>query len=186
MKPKTRYNIRVAEKKGLRIITAHTDNDISEFYDILTATGERGGFHIHTVRHYLNLWRALNPDNLRVYFAETPVGKKIAAIMVTYYADTAVYLHGGSLHDFRSTMAPYLLHWQAIKDAKHNGLRLYDFWGVAPAISDQSHRWQGITRFKEGFGGQYKEYVGAHDYVFSEAWYRIFNTARGIVKKVRG
>ena len=104
--------------------------------------------------------------------------------MVSFYGNGAVYLHGGLSYEHRAYMAPYLLHWEAIKDAKKNGFSFYDLWGVAPQNAPADHTWSGITRFKEGFGGEFLEYVGAYDYVYRPAWYKAFNMARNIMRKL--
>lgn len=184
MKPKTRYNIKVAEKRGVSVLQARSAEDVRAFFNLLKNTGERNQFSPHTEEHYLNLWKALSPGHLKIYLAEYN-RNFVAGIMVVFYGDTAVYLHGASSYEHRALMAPYLLHWQAVKDAKNNNYKFYDFWGVAPKEAGEEHPWAGISRFKLGFGGKYFEYFGSQDYVFNSFWYQIFNIARRINRLLR-
>ena len=184
MKSKTRYNIRLAEKRGVEIKTIRDEKELKDFYNLLRETGQRDNFSIHSYSHYLHLWQALSPEYLKVYLAFYQ-GELIAGIMVTFFKDMAIYLHGASDYEHRQLMAPHLLQWQAMKDAKHLGCLYYDFWGVAPKNASESHPWSGISRFKFGFGGEYQEYVGTYDYIYSPFWYRMFNTARSLRQMIR-
>ncbi len=183
MKPKARYNLRLAERYGLQVMHGRGEQDLESFYTLLTKTGERNSFFAHPRGYYFNLWRQLPADVFRLYLAEYQ-GKFVGGIMVVSYGSQAIYLHGASDYESRSLMSPYLLQWQAIKDAKARGCLTYDLWGVAPRES-LNHPWLGITRFKEGFGGKYVEYVGAYDYIYRPNWYRIFNVTRNVRRKFK-
>jgi lipid II:glycine glycyltransferase (peptidoglycan interpeptide bridge formation enzyme) len=126
----------------------------------------------------------------KLYLAEYN-NKIIAANIVLYFGDLAVYLHGASSNEYRNVMAPYLLQWRQILEAKKMGYRKYDFWGIEssskfnPEYSGQSSKlnsWSGITRFKKGFGGCEKNYNGAHDLVFDSVGYWTYRFARKILK----
>lgn len=179
MKSKTRYNIRLASKRGIEVVHGRGEQDLNKFYNLLEKTGERNDFSAHPKQHYINLWQTLFPDNLRLYLAEFK-DQIIAGILVGSFDGKAVYLHGASDYKYRKHMAPHLLQWQAIKEAKQNNCSEYDLWGVAPKEAGSGHPWGGITRFKEGFGGRYEEYVGSYDYVYKPGWYRVFNIVRNL------
>jgi lipid II:glycine glycyltransferase (peptidoglycan interpeptide bridge formation enzyme) len=98
-----------------------------------------------------------------------------------YFGDTATYLHGASSRERRELMAPHLLHWTAMMDAKSWGFRTYDFWGVAPE-GVEGHSWAGITRFKRGFGGKYVAYPGTYDVPVDRFWYGLY----AATQKLRG
>lgn len=198
MHEKTRYNIRLAERKGVQVMPASPAEDGFEtFWHLVEETSERAGIRSHEEDYYRKMLGALSGDIsttsekavAKLYFAEHD-GKVLAAILLIRFGDTVTYLHGASSRDKRELMAPHLLHWHAIKEAKAWGAKYYDFWGVAPMemrdgklkMKDPKHSWSGITRFKKGFGGKYIEYPGTFDLPRSTFWYKVYSAAR----KVRG
>lgn len=171
MHQKTRYNIRLAEKRGVKVRQSADLKDLEIFYSILQKTAKRDKFFTHTKEYYQKQLEILGPKDLvRLFLAEYQ-GKLIAGILVSFYNKRAVYLHGAQDFEFRNLMAPHLLQWRAILEAKRRGCTTYDFWGIAASDVPANHSWQGITRFKRGFGGREINYVGAWDLVFSKIWY---------------
>lgn len=155
MKSKTRYNIKLAEKKNLEISEA-SDN-FNEFWDLLKKTGQRDVFNLHPKDHYEKL---LNYGEGKIKLISVlDEGKVIAAGLFSFFGKKAVYLHGASDYEKRSKMAPYLLQWTAIKKALSLSYRYYDFHGV------DEKKWPGVTRFKEGFGGFELKYPGTYDLI---------------------
>lgn len=174
MKKKTKYNIRIAQKFNVEVVES---GDINEFFQLLEQTAQRNNFGIHKKEHYISLIKNLKPENLSLYLAKQN-NIYIAGAMVGHYGGKSIYLHGASDHNYRSLMAPFYLQWHAILEAKKHGDKLYDFHGVAPQNADSSHPWYGITRFKQGFGGRYIEYMGAWDMVFKPFLYRLYAIAK--------
>ena len=170
MKPKGRYNIKLAEKKG---VTIHQSTDVSSFYKILSETTSRDGFHGHDQKFYENMLAALN-SHAALYLAEFE-NKIIAASLNTFYKDTATYYYGASSNDYRNVMAPYLLHWQAIRDAKAKGYKFYDFFGIAPENA-VNHPWAGVTEFKKKFGGTEISYQKPQEFIFKKTLYLLYRT----------
>ncbi|MCX7778749.1 MAG: aminoacyltransferase [Patescibacteria group bacterium] len=175
MHPKTRYNIKLAEKKGVRIKIGQSEEEIEIFLKLLSQTAQRDRFQTHPFNYYRKMFR-LDKNFIKLFFAEYQ-GKIIAGNLMIFFADTATYLHGASDHQHRNVMAPYLLHWTAIKEAKRLCLKYYDFWGI------DEKKWPGVTRFKKGFGGEIKEYPGTFDSIFNYFWYRLYQLGR-ILKKI--
>lgn len=175
MSQKTRYNIRLAEKKGVNIRVGATA-DFSELWRLLNLTGARDGFRIHDAAHYQKMLAA--PEKFIKLFLAEYEEKVIAAGLFCFWGETATYLHGASDNEFRGVMAPYLLQWAAIKEARAVGLRYYDFYGI------DEKKWPGVTRFKLGFGGQRREYPGTYDLVFRPAAYNIYNLIRKLKRLV--
>ncbi len=103
--------------------------------------------------------------------------KIIAANIVVFWEKTAIYLHGASDYEQRNLMAPHLLQWEQIKEAKKRGCIEYDFWGI------DEKKWPGVTRFKKGFGGREVEYPGAFDLIFQPVWYKIYKIGRTLLTK---
>lgn len=183
MKSKTRYNIRLAERKG---VTVRISDDERVLCDLLSKTaGRNRGYVPYEERYYTEMIGSLSGKKIiRVFVAEKD-GKPLAAIVVGFFGKTATYLHGGFDDSERRLMAPYLCHWEAIKYARRENFDYYDLWGVAET-DDPQDPWRGITRFKEGFGGQKIAFPGGYDIVIDGFWYNILTSAarlRRLIKK---
>lgn len=171
MHQKTRYNIRLAEKKGVQIKIGDQE-DISEFNRLLLLTGERDGFRLHSASHYENLLKTGN-GSIRLFLARYQ-DRNIAAALVSFFGGRATYLHGASDNASREVMAPQLLQWEIIRSAKKEGYQYYDFYGLDEA------KWPGVTRFKLGFGGRTFDYPGTFDFVYRPLVYRLYNGLRSL------
>ena len=180
MHQKTRYNIRLAEKKGVVIKEAmfaindkeQLEKDFSDFWQLMKKTSKRDDFKIHGSSHYRHLLLS-GGNSVKLFFAEYE-GKRIATAMFSFFGDKVTYLHGASDSEFKSLMAPYLLQFSVIKEAKNKGFKLYDFYGI------DEKKWPGVTRFKLGFGGFVYEYAGTYDLVFQPFWYFLYNLMRKV------
>lgn len=179
MKPKTRYNIRLAEKKGVRAwsMEHRTWNNkyIKEFLRLMKITARRDKITPHPESYYRKMFEAIPPEILKLYVAEYD-SKIIAANIIIHYGKTATYLHGASDSEHRNVMAPHLLQWQAILDAKKAGLERYDFGGIATSYKLQSTSWSGITRFKTSFSPAAKpiQFPGSHDIIIDQSKYSLY------------
>jgi lipid II:glycine glycyltransferase (peptidoglycan interpeptide bridge formation enzyme) len=116
----------------------------------------------------------MGENNLKLFIAEYE-DRIIAANIVMFFGNRAVYLHGASSNECRNLMAPYLLQWEQIKEAKKQGCEIYDFWGI------DEKKWPGVTRFKKGFGGEEIDYSGTFDFIFDKTWYEIYKIAKRII-----
>ena len=184
MHQKTRYNIRLAEKKGVDVTVSGATFD--EAWDMFKTTGFRGGFHLHPREYYEAMLKALSDGDCRAYLAVARYkGEALAANIMIDCGATRTYLHGASSDQHRNLMAPFLLHWRLMQDAAKQGIRWYDWWGIAPAGAGDNHPWAGITRFKVGFGGSRVSYPGTFDLVLQPAKYHLYQTARNVVRKMR-
>lgn len=154
---KHRYNINLAERKGVTVEQAH---DVEVFWKMLKATSKQDDFRPYPMLYYAKLMRFFEQGDLRtkLWFAYQG-GRPIAGVLMLEHAKTVYYLHGASDREHRALMAPHLLHWKVLLDAKRRGFKWYDFWGV------DSAKWPGVTRFKLGFGGQLVEYPGSFDLI---------------------
>lgn len=176
MHPKTRYNIRLAERKGVKIKVIEHDpkyQHIDIFYQLMEETAERDRIKIYSKAYYQDMFKYFsNPQqefHVKQYQAEFE-GQVLSSIMLVYFGDTVTYLHGASANQGRNLMPNHLIQWQAICDAKKAGFKLYDFWG----ISERNPLWAGITRFKKGFDGKIISYLGTWDLVLHRTWYQVF------------
>ncbi|HEU0050530.1 MAG TPA: peptidoglycan bridge formation glycyltransferase FemA/FemB family protein [Patescibacteria group bacterium] len=176
MHPKTRYNIRVAERHGVTIRTTRTERDVERFIDLLKETGERDAFRPHESAYIREMFSYLAEKNLsRLRVAEFE-GQMIAANMEVLCGNMVTYLHGASSSTSRNVMAPFLLHWDAIKAAKRDGFALYDLYGCNPEAKSSYYykpSWEGITRFKLGWGGRLVTFMGTWDLPMYPFLYRL-------------
>lgn len=186
MHPKTRYNIRLARKKGV-VVRGWPGRSAGErfeiFWRLMLQTASRDKIRTFPKSRYRRVFDILGKidppaGGCELYTAEcvSPEGVNeiLASIFVVRWGEAATYLYGASSGRFRNLMAPYLIQWEAILDAKIKGCKYYDFWGV------DERKWSGVTRFKKGFGGEEIEYVGSWDHVFKSGWYWIYKIARNL------
>ncbi len=179
-KQKTRYNVRLAEKKG---VTAQIVG-LEQFEDLvrlMQQTAERDKFSLHELDHYKTMLQKLQSDDCRAFLAMAYYeGRPLAANVMIDAFGTRTYLHGASSNLYRNVMAPYALHKFLILDAKQKGLSSYDFWGIAPPESGEDHPWAGITRFKLGFGGKVVTMPGTYDVRKQTLMYFAYRLAKSL------
>lgn len=181
MKQKTRYNIHLAEKKGIEI---RTSDDIQAFHAMSEITGKRDRFGVHSLAYYQKVLDLFKPtghaDLLLAYFENKP----IAGLIVFSFGNMAWYMYGASSDEERNRMPTYLLQWEAMKWARKKNSKFYDLWGI-PDVDEEvleeefskkhSHDglW-GVYRFKRGFGGEVLRSVGAWDRLYFPGIYKIY------------
>ena len=177
MHPKTRYNIMLAGKKGVVVEASEEEKSIEIFLALNKKTATRQNIVAHADEYYRLLWKVfLERRAAKIYLAK--VGDKVvAANLQINFGKTSTYLHGASDYQYRSFMAPYLLQWQAIKDAMADGALYYDFWGIAPDDNSKAN-WQGFTRFKKGFSGKVVSSPKAQVFVYQAGFYKAYNFAK--------
>ncbi|MFH1354195.1 MAG: peptidoglycan bridge formation glycyltransferase FemA/FemB family protein [bacterium] len=178
MHHKTRYNIRLAERKGVTVRFSKEHKDVKEFLRLSKDVMERGNFHFHPDDYYRTMLDVLAPAGMLELAVAEYDGVVLGVFLLIRYGTTVTYAHGATSSTLREIMAPHLLMWESIKRAKQQGAKHFDFFGVAPPGSGKSHPWSGVTRFKKGFGGRRENYAGAYDYVLQPGMYALFNLAR--------
>lgn len=171
MKPKTRYNIHLAEKHGVVVSQSNQPTDFKDFLRLMRSTSERRHFVAHSDRYYQTQFQTLQAAGMQKLWLAKFENQPIAAILVNSFGATATYVHGASDTRSRELMAPHLLQFHAIADAKDRGLKFYDFWGIHP---DPNHAWAGFTRFKRGFGGEEVEYIGTLELPTRPLLYKLY------------
>ncbi|NJC96127.1 MAG: peptidoglycan bridge formation glycyltransferase FemA/FemB family protein [Anaerolineae bacterium] len=175
MKQKTRYNIRLAEKKGVSLRVG-SQEDLAMLYKMHAETSVRDGFVIRDEGYYKTVWSLFmnsSEPTCEPLIAEVD-GEPVAAIFVFYFAGRAYYVYGMSRSVHREKMPTYLLQWEAMRRAKAKGCAVYDLWG-APEVFDESDSMWGVYRFKEGLGGQVVRTLGAYDFAPSPLWYKMYS-----------
>ena len=173
MKPKGRYNIRIAQRHGVSIVEDTSDRGLTDFLNIYQAMTTRQELGPKPPDYFVSLVNLLSPlQKGSIYFAEYQ-GTRLAAAVVVYFGRRATYFYGGSLDQHRHVMAPYLLHFEIMRRAKAMGCDWYDLWGVAPA-GEPNHGWQNISVFKRKFGGLDLALGPTLDYIYDSAAYDRF------------
>ncbi|HOD06746.1 MAG TPA: peptidoglycan bridge formation glycyltransferase FemA/FemB family protein [Myxococcota bacterium] len=175
MKPKTRYNIRLAQRKGV-VVKSMPQAFLPAFHRMYVETARRDGFPVPTLDHLTALFAAADPaiDDVDVEMLCAFKGDEIlAGAIIAYSEKCAIYLHGASYAHMRDHMASYAVQWAVINSAKRRGCTSYDMFGVSPQGSE-THPLTGVRRFKAGFGGQVVQRAGTWDYPFDDDLYEAF------------
>jgi len=167
---KTRYNIRLAAKKGV-VVRKGEAQELEIFYNLIANTYSRKGINVYNQEYYKKLLETFNQANLFVAEYQEEI---ICANLLLHYGDTVTYLHGGSAPEHKNVMAPHLLQWEVIQKAKEKGYKYYDFWGI-------EEHYPGVARFKKGFGGFEVEYPGTYDFVVNKFWAGLYQ----LIKKFK-
>ena len=183
MKPKTRYNIRLAARKGV-YVRPGTADDLPVFYRLMQITGQRDGFGIHSLDYFRAMLELFAPKHLSLLLAQVN-GETVACLLALKYRSTAYYLFGASSNTHRDKMPTYLLQWEAMRWAKAHGCHSYDLWGIPDEDeaqlegqflardADSAGLW-GVYRFKRGFGGHVVRAAGAFDYAYCRPTYWVY------------
>ncbi len=179
MKQKTRYNIRLAAKKG---VVVRSTPDVKGFYEMMLTTGNRDGFAVHNLDYYQKVFDSFSPSGkcvlLAAYYEDTP----LAYLMLFLSGSRSWYFYGASDNNQRNLMPTYLLQWEAMRWAKAQGAVEYDLWGIPDAgedeleanFSDRSDGLWGVYRFKRGFGGQIERTSPAFIKVYKPLLYKLY------------
>lgn len=180
MKPKWRYNIRLAERRGVQVRIG-SPADLPTFYALYAETGGRDGFIVRPFDYYQQTWlRFMQPaDGLSPWAAlllAEVEGDAVAGLILFGFGATAWYLYGASSERQRNLMPNHLLQWEAMRLAIARGCAVYDLWG-APDVLEESDALWGVWRFKEGFGAQFAPHIGAWDYPANRPLYRLYSDA---------
>jgi len=179
--PKTRYNIKVANRHGVEIKEATNDKGFEIYLKLLLSTTKRQGFYLHTAKYHRDLWQLLQHTDIPHIMLASYQGEVLSAFMIFKLKDRLFYPYGASLDTYRQVMAPTLLMWETIKLAKKLKCLTFDMWGCLGPNAQEGENGFGFHRFKQGFGGQMLEYVGTYDFVINPNLYKIYN----LVDKLR-
>ncbi|MBR6089135.1 MAG: peptidoglycan bridge formation glycyltransferase FemA/FemB family protein [Anaerolineaceae bacterium] len=172
MKQRTRYKVRLAEKKGVTVRRG-TPSDFDPIADLYAETSARDGFLIRGKDYYLDVWQRFYAAGMLTPLIAEVEGSMVAAVMIFVTGDTARYVYGMSGPDHREKMPNYLLQWEAVKLAKEKGCRVYDLWGAPDEFTEEDRMW-GVYQFKRGLGGEVVITPGAWDLPLSRIGYDLF------------
>lgn len=174
-KQKTRYNIRLSERKGVEVeLRDMTPENVDLMYSLMAATQARAGFFLRKKDYFAGYWQGLAKAGLGQLLVATHDDEVIAGIYATHFGSKGYYKDGGSYPIKRNLMAPYLLQWRAMQWAKEQGATRYDLVAVPPKahLEDPDHPQAGLYQFKRGFNEEVTEFAGCWDLPISRAKYR--------------
>ncbi len=190
MHPKTRYNIKVAQKHGVKIIEDNSDKAFEAYLKLTSETSKRQKFYAHTQGYHKLMWQALKIQNSKFRIQNLDKNKLTAHLLVAKYKketlvawilftfkDTLYYPYGASSDKHREAMASNLMMWETIKFGKKLGLKKFDMWGALGPNPDPKDPWYGFHRFKQGYGGELVEFVGSYDLVINPPLYNLYKVA---------
>lgn len=186
MTSKTRYNVRLAERRGVHVRPADGEADLARFTQLMVETGERDGFLVRSLSYYRDVLEEFRRRGQAELLLAEFEGEVIAGLMVFAYSSEGIYMYGASSNEHRREMPNYLLQWRAMQWSIAHGCTRYDLWGIPETVADgvderadleekniRSGLW-GVYRFKQGFGGEPVRYAGAYDYPYIRPLYLLW------------
>lgn len=174
MKSKTRYNIRLAQKKGV-VVKEMTNKDGFEiFWKLYSETMKRQKYFGHDYRYHKTVFENLK-NKIAYIFVAYLQAQPLAAYELFIFKDRAYYPYGGSSLEQKQVMAPNLLMWEALRFAKTKGAKYFDMWGASAPAASEKDIYAGFTRFKEGYGGRYLEFAGSYDLIINSNFYTLYS-----------
>jgi lipid II:glycine glycyltransferase (peptidoglycan interpeptide bridge formation enzyme) len=191
MKSKTRYNVRLAGRRGVVVRPSRGPHEVELFYELLLETAQRDRYGIHTLAYYQSFHRLFNETGQGVLLFAERDGEVLAALWAVAFGEEATYLYGASASKGRRDMPTHLLQWEAIRWARAQGCSRYDLWGIPDSVAQGEDRREnlskknvrdglwGVYRFKQGFGGNISRTVGAYDLPYRPWLYRLYRGTLG-------
>lgn len=175
MHQKTRYNIRLAEKKGVVVRDVSSEEEgFDIFYSLYLETVKRQNYLGHSYAYHQTVWEKMKTSGAHILVAYYQ-NKPLSAYELFFYKNTGYYVYGGSSNENKEVMASNLLMWEALKLSKNMGCTWFDMWGALPKNYNPKDPWAGFHRFKEGYGGMHKTYLPTIDLVINPVAYKIFS-----------
>ncbi len=182
MHPKTRYNIKVAQKHGVEVKEDNSDETFETYLKLTAETTQRQKFYAHDENYHRLMWQTLRPQTTKYklqtnelsshLFTATYKSKILTTWIVFVFKDSLYYPYGASSDEHRETMASNLLAWEIIKWGKNLGLKKFDMWGALSENPDPNDPWFGFHRFKKGYGAKLVEFIGSYDLVINSPLYQ--------------
>lgn len=174
LKSKTRYNVNLAHRKGVKIYENSSPEGVEQYLEILAETTSRQGFYAHHPDYFRQMWSHLGKTGMMRIFNAVYDNKILVSWIMFMFNDVLYYPYGASRHIHRNVMAGNLLMWEMIRFGKESGCHTFDLWGSLGPEPDKDNPWYGFHRFKEGYGGQLMQSLGTHDLVANQSLYTLF------------
>lgn len=174
MNQKTRYNMRLAQKKGVKVVEDNSKEAFATYLRLSQETTKRQKFFAHNETYHKTLWNTLYPAGIAHLLTARYQGDILATWMLLLFNNVIYYPYGASTSKHREVMASNIMLWEAMRWGKKHNARLFDLWGALGPDADAKHKWYGFHKFKAGYGGKLVQFIGSYDYVFNPALYRLY------------
>lgn len=188
LESKTRYNVRLASKKGVQIFENTSESGMEQYIEVLEETTKRQGFYAHSPAYFRNMWQTLGKSGLLRIFTAV-YNQKVLSVWIMFMLNGVLYYpYGASRNEGREVMPNNLMMWEMIRFGKRNNCHLFDLWGSLGPNPNPKDPWFGFHKFKKGYGGTLTEFVGTYDLVIDTALYPLFqvvDSARWMYLKLR-
>lgn len=177
MHQKTRYNLRLAEKRGVKIREDNTEKGFEEYWQLMEETTKRQKFFAHTKNYHRKMWQTMIGSGMGHLFKAVYEGETLTTWILFELNQVLYYPYGASSNKHREVMANNLMMWEAIKFGKKQGCLSFDLWGSLGPEPDTKDPWYGFHRFKQGYGAELVEFAGSYDLVTNQVEYQIYKVA---------
>ncbi|PWU22518.1 peptidoglycan bridge formation protein FemAB [Candidatus Cerribacteria bacterium 'Amazon FNV 2010 28 9'] len=184
MRGKTRYNINLAEKKGVHIIEDTSVDGMMEYLKVLKETTSRQGFYAHDEEYFKQMWKTIGSSGMLHIFKAIYEDNVLTVWIVFVFNGKLYYPYGASTREHKEVMANNLMMWEVIKYGKKQGCTSFDMWGSLGPNPDPKDPWFGFHKFKEGYGGVLTQFIGTYDFILNPAMYSIYTTVDKLRWKV--
>jgi len=180
MKQKTRYNIRVAQKHGVKIVEDNSPKAFNEYLKLTFETTKRQKFYAHDIDYHQKMWQTLYPPETAHLLKASYQNKTLATWIVFVFNKVLYYPYGASSREHKNVMASSLIMWEAIRFGKKMGCHTFDLWGCLGPSPNKKDSWYGFHRFKKSYGPKLVEFIGTFDLVIKPQLYKLYNSADGL------
>ncbi|MBD3279320.1 MAG: peptidoglycan bridge formation glycyltransferase FemA/FemB family protein [Candidatus Pacebacteria bacterium] len=177
---KTRYNVRLARKKGVQIFENTSKQGMNQYLEILQETIKRQGFYAHTPEYFQTMWQELGDSGMLRIFHAVYQNNILASWVMFLFNNVLYYPYGASRNMHREVMASNLMMWEMIRFGKEQNCTKLDMWGSLGPKPNENHPWYGFHRFKRGYGGDLIEFLGTYDLVANWPMYKLFRIAENL------
>lgn len=174
---KTRYNIRLAQRKGVQIFENTSAEGMEQYIEILKETTSRQGFYAHSPEYFRKLWKTVGGSGMLRIFNAVYENTVVACWVMFIFNGVLYYPYGASRSIYREVMASNLLMWEMIQFGKNNGCHSFDMWGALGPNPNEKDPWYGFHKFKLGYGATLMEFLGTYDLVLDPVMYKVFRIA---------
>lgn len=179
-KSKTRYNIRLAQKRGVQVVEDTSEQGMEEYIKLLEETTERQNFYAHNAQYFRTMWKTLGDSGMMRIIKGVYEGKTLTAWILFFFNGVGYYPYGASSREHKEVMASNLMMWEALQLAKANGCTSFDMWGALGPNPDPKDKWYGFHRFKEGYSAPLMQSLQTHDLQINPPMYKIFTLGNSL------